>query len=192
MGRVFNDEDSWIHNNFEDTLATAATYGSEWPLESSLTSCLTKPTGEMNCLNHCVVEGEDSMEEQIIGSVVDTSVDIAPVIDSGAVDNVVHPQYMPKDAEIEANRTNHHYSNASGGVIIRHGHAYTILTDENGQHMICPTQVADVVRPLHSVSKVTGGPEPVALAGMVFTNNVGCVVAAGALISSLPSSNPMD
>ena len=85
---------------------------------------------------------------------------------------------MPKDAEIDVNQTNHHDSNASGGVVIRQWEAYTTLTDENGAQMVCQTQVAGVVRPLRSVLKVTGGPGPVALAGMVFTNNVGCVVPA--------------
>ena len=51
--------------------------------------------------------------------------------------------------------------------------------NENGHEMTCPTQVADVGRPLRSVSQVTGGANKPALASMVYINRIGCVVPPG-------------
>ena len=134
----------------------------------------------MGCLNHhTVASNEYDLGEQVLSTTEDYSTEMEAAMDSGAVDNVVHPKHMPKDVQIEVNNTNQHFSDASGGVIIRHGKALVKLKDAEGNEMLCPTQVADVVRPLHSVSRTTGPPGPIALAGVVFTNNVGHVTPPG-------------
>ena len=111
-----------------------------------------------------------------MATVEDHSVMIEPASDSGAVAHVIRPEDMPKDVQIEVNTSNKRYSDASGGIVIRHGSATTKLTDADGREMLCATQVADVVRPLHSVSQTTGTANGPALAGMVYTNKLGCVV----------------
>ena len=54
-----------------------------------------------------------------------------------------------------------------------------MLTGQEGRNMLCQHQVADVVKPLHSVSRITGPADVPPEAGMVFTNNVGVVVPPG-------------
>ena len=138
----------------------------------------SKPSGSINCLNHHTVERHNDVpeEHQIMATVVDHSVMTEPASDNGAVVHVIRPDDTPKDVHIELNTSNDHYSDASGGIVIRHGSATTKLTDADGREMRCATQVADVVRPLHSVSQTTGTADGSALAGMVYTNKLGCVV----------------
>ena len=135
-----------------------------------------------NCLDHHTVSDDETttVANEIIAAVkIDHSVEAEFAADSGAVDHVVCPADMPQDAEIEVNQSNHHYSDASGGIIKRHGKATVLLTDQKGRKMLCQTQAADVVKPLHSVSRITGPADVPPEAGMVFTNNVGVVIPPG-------------
>ncbi len=54
-----------------------------------------------------------------------------------------------------------------------------ILKDDRGQQIRCPWRVADVTRPLHSVSRVTGPEEGDGDHDVLFTNKKCVVVPLG-------------
>ena len=132
--------------------------------------------GSLSCL---YAESED--EEGILGTV--EKVTIRPAMDSGSVDNVIHPRELPDDAEPRPNTSGKHFRGANNSVIEKFGSCDTILESPLGT-VGCGWQLADVTRPLHSVSKVTG---PAGVPGKqdVLFNNEICVVMPPGVVNEI-------
>ena len=119
-------------------------------------------------------------------------VDIAPAADSGAVDHVAGPGDIPGSALVVANEDTRDFRSANNGVIKNHGQAIIELQQDGGAIMTSAVQVADVSRPLHSVSKICDGP-----GGdehekeMLFMKGEAVVVPAGTFSRLLASITPL-
>ena len=108
---------------------------------------------------------------------------IKPAIDSGAVDNVIHPRDLPADSEPEPNLTGKHYVGPKGERIDKYGCCATRLEGPHGT-IGCNWQLADVTRPLHSVSQVTGPADGPGKQDVLF-NNKRCVVVPPGVVDRI-------
>ena len=117
---------------------------------------------------------------------------IRPAMDSGAVANVIHPKELPDDAVVKPNTTGKHFRGANNSVIENYGDAETILESQTGE-VGCGWKVADVSRPLHSVSQVCGpaGGAEVAKQDVMFNNDVCVVMPPGLLREILKRVDPI-
>ena len=122
-------------------------------------------------------------EDNLIGVAVE-SVKIKPAMDSGAVANVVHPAELPDGVEVVPNETDTHFTGAGGGRIKRFGSCVTKLSSEHGD-VGCGWQLADVTRPLHSVSTVCGPQDHPTGKQDVLFNNKKCVVVPPGIVEEI-------
>ena len=102
--------------------------------------------------------------------------------DSGAVDHVCGPDSIPGSIILRQRsdgKKTKNFISASGGSIKNHGAASVNLITEEGNVINNIFQVADVCRPLHSVSKTCDQGND-----MVFTDTEGIVLPKG-LLSAL-------
>ena len=129
----------------------------------------------------CLYDQLDDDEDMIASAVA--KVLIRPAMDSGAVDNVIHPKELPDDAEPQPNVTGKHFRGANNTVIEKFGSCDTILESSHGL-VGCGWQLADVSRPLHSVSKVTGPAGGPGKQDVLF-NNERCVVVAPGIVEEI-------
>ena len=104
-------------------------------------------------------------------------------MDSGAVGNIIHPKELPHDANPEPNNTGRHFVGANNSRIEKFGTCTTKLESEHGE-VGCNWQLADVSRPLHSVSQVTG-PEDGPPKQDVLFNNRKCVVVPPGVVDEI-------
>ncbi len=111
---------------------------------------------------------------------------IKPAVDSGAVANVLHPRDLPSDAEPVPLETDKHFVGAGGGNIERYGTCATRLEGEHGE-IGCNWQLADVTRPLHSVSTIAGPYDGPGKQDILFNNKRCVVVPAGTVDKILKS-----
>ena len=74
---------------------------------------------------------------------------------SGSCRNVTHPNTIPSGVKITPNTSGKHFSGAGGEVIEEYGKCVTNIEGSRGQ-VGCRWNVADVTRPLHSVSQIAG------------------------------------
>ncbi len=131
----------------------------------------------------------DDEEETL--AVATERVTIRAAMDSGSVDNVIHPQELPCDAEPVANTNGKHFVGANNSRIQRFGQCDTVLESEHGS-VGCGWQLADVTRPLHSVSKVTGPMDhPTGKQDVLFTNKKCVVVPPGVVEEILKRVRPV-
>ena len=171
------------------------------PWEPPLTSCLAKPQAATSMgapltrhsskfvnlmfptfnddIQHEMQQVESMMmlEEQIdeLNIIRDTTT-VKVAMDSGAVKHVTHPSTLPSSTIINPNQTGRHFSGASGETIEKYGDCMTTMTTKTGTEIAMPWNVADVARPLHAVSQVTGPADhPVGKHDVLF-NNKRCVV----------------
>ena len=70
------------------------------------------------------------------------------------------------------------FSNASGGDIQKYGKVTTMMENEDGK-VGCAWTACDVVRPLHSVSKVCGPEDGPGVQDFMFNNRIGVVMPPG-------------
>ena len=125
----------------------------------------------------CLGTLTDPETEQLVASTVER-VKVQVAMDSGSVDNVVHPDDLPADVIPPGNDDGTHFSGANGSTIKKYGRVATLL--QNGKYKFgCGWQVADVTRPLHSVSVTTGPEEGPGLQGVLFNNRMCYVVPPG-------------
>ena len=117
-------------------------------------------------------------------------VTIRPAIDSGSVDNVIHPCELPADANPVPNDTDSHFVGANNSRIEKFGTCTTRLDSECGQ-VGCDWQLADVTRPLHSVSKVTGPRDGPGKQDVLFSNTKAVVVPPGIVTEILKRVKPV-
>ena len=137
----------------------------EWPLRTS-------PDGD-NQIN--MLEWSDISNKLM--SVTPSEVTITVAADSGAVDNVIHPNDLPSGC-VPSGANGEHFIGASGEHIERFGQVDTVITGSNGK-VSCNWQCADVTRALHSISKVTGPEQGPGVHEVLFTNKRAVVVPAG-------------
>ena len=150
------------------------------PLEK-LAACVKKD-GHVNMLI-------DDEEELIAAT--NEKVRISVAMDSGSVDNVIHPKELPCDAEPVANTSGKHFVGANNSKIEKYGSCATKLESQHGA-VGCDWQLADVTRPLHSVSKVTGPKEhPIGKQDVLFNNKKCVVVPPGTVERILKEIKPI-
>ena len=132
---------------------------------------------------YCTLDDEDGVGELIASAV--GRVRIRPAMDSGAVDHVIHPRELPDDAFIVPNTTGKNYRGANDTIIERYGSCETILEGSAGT-VGCTHQLANVSRPLHSVSRTCGPPGGTKNAKQdVFFNNDACVVVPPDIVAEI-------
>ncbi len=130
---------------------------------------------------HLIVEEDDD----ILATAGAAEVHIRPAMDSGAVANVIHPADLPAGAEPSGNPQGKHFVGANNSEIKRYGHCDTLLTGASlPREVTCRWQVADVTRPLNSVSQVCGPPEGTGDQDVLF-NNRKCVVVPPGIVDEI-------
>ena len=125
------------------------------------------------------LEYQEEQEEVLVAS---DEVEIYVAADSGAVDHVTNPGSLPGSVEVTKSAKTRNFVAANNEPINNHGEAITNLEQESGQEVQNIFQVADVSRPLHSVSKICDAKHE-----MLFTADGATVVPAGALSRFLGS-----
>ncbi len=120
---------------------------------------------------------DEPEDDELIGATTE-KVSISVAMDSGAVDNVIGPEELPCDAEIIDNSSGRHFVGANNTKIEKYGSCMTKLEQEHGE-IDCNWQVADVARPLHSLSKVAGPEDGNGKQDILFNNRKGYVVPPG-------------
>ena len=117
----------------------------------------------------------------------DEEVEIWVASDSGAVDHVCGPGHIPGTVVLRQpsdGKLTRNFISASGGSIKNHGAGEVNLITEEGNVISSTFQVADVCRPLHSVSKTCDqGHE------MLYTSDEALVLPAGVLSKLLATLN---
>ena len=125
----------------------------------------------------------EEADEEMLANIRE-KVRIRPAMDSGAVANVLHPKDLPADAEPKPNTTGRHFVGANNSKIEKYGSCVTQLESELGA-IGCNLQLADVSRPLHSVSEVTGPAEHPTGKQDVLFNNRKCVVVPPGVVDRI-------
>ena len=97
-----------------------------------------------------------------------------PAADSGSVDHCTHPKDLPKSVRVTPPGRPRGFVGAKGDDIDHYGSAEVTLEQTDGQEINCTMQLADVCRPLHSVSKIAGN-----AGDMFFKKNCAYVVPEG-------------
>ena len=127
---------------------------------------------------------ENEVDDELVAMAVPETVKVTVAMDSGSVANVIHPNGLPAGTTPSGNEEDTHFSGAGGDRIRRYGHCKTMLQSPCGQ-VGCRWEVADVTRPLHAVSQVTGPEEhPVGLQDVLF-NNKRCVVVPPGVVERI-------
>ncbi len=139
--------------------------------------------GSPGLANHNEVmplEYEEIQEEEVLAT--GDEVEIEVVADSGAVGHVTNPDSLPGTMEVRRSSRTRNFVAANNNPIKNHGEANTVLELESGAEVESLFQVADVSRPLHSVSTICDNKKE-----MLFTAGCATVVPAGALSRFLTS-----
>ena len=95
----------------------------------------------------------------------------------------MRPNDLPSDSRPETNLSGRHFVGAKGDRIDKYGTCDTKLTTKHGV-VGCRWQLADVTRPLHSVSRVTGPEEGPGKQDVLF-NNKRCVVVPPGIVEEI-------
>ena len=103
---------------------------------------------------------------------------------------MIHPKNLPHDAEPKPNDTGRHFVGANNTTIERYGTCETILETPLGA-VGCNWDLADVTRPLHSVSTVTGPIEGPGKQDVLFNNRLCVVVPPGVVDKILETIKPV-
>ena len=105
---------------------------------------------------------------------------IRVAMDSGAVRHVTHPRTLPAGVVMRPNVSGKHFTGAGGEVIERFGACDTLTTMTTGAQVVNEWELADVARPLHSVSQTTGPfDHPTGKYDVLFSNKRCVVVQPG-------------
>ena len=127
----------------------------------------------------CVTHEQVDVDDNVIGATVEeTEIEVAA--DSGSVANVIHPAQLPRNVEIRQNDKGEHFVGANNSRIEHFGDCTTSLTTEEGAEAECDWSLAEVSRPLHSVSKMCGQIE--APKHDVLFNAARCVVVPAGVV----------
>jgi len=112
---------------------------------------------------------------------MESEIETEVAADPGAVDHVAGPDDIPGSVEVKRTRVRN-FVGPTGKPIEHHGEALVHLVNETGRVIGSVFQIANVVRPLHSVSKICDEKHE-----MLFTATEATVVPAGALSKFLAS-----
>ncbi len=125
-----------------------------------------------------VEEADDGM----LGATTEKVV-VKVAMDSGSVANVIGPDELPCDVKVEENNNDSHFVGANNSRIEKFG---TCVTHMQGAHgaVGCKWQVANVTRPLHSVSTITGPYDGPGKQDVLF-NNRRCVVVPPGVVDRI-------
>ena len=110
---------------------------------------------------------------------------IKVAMDSGACRHVAHPRTMPAGVKITPNASGKHFSGAGGEIIERFGDATTLGTMAGNAQVVNKWNLADVVRPLHSVAEITGPADQAKGNYDVLFNNKRCVVVQAGVVDHI-------
>ena len=91
----------------------------------------------------------------------------------------MHPDGLPAGVDITENKTGKHFSGAGGSVIKKYGSCSTMNQTKGGNKFGARWQVADVTRPLNSVSETCGPIDGPGTQDVLFTNKKCFVVPPG-------------
>ena len=114
-------------------------------------------------------------DDEMIAS-VDEKKEILVAMDSGCVAHTVHPRHVPSTVAIDSSGDVRDFTDAGGGSIANHGKIAITLEQEELADVDSSASVADVCRPLHSVSTTCDTGKEV-----LFTRGMCTVVPEGAL-----------
>ena len=128
-------------------------------------------------LKEILVVDELHSSEQILAA-LETEIDAEVAADSGACDHVAGPDHIPGSVGITKAERIRNFIDAQNNGIKHHGEAQVHLVDDKGNVMATTVQVAEVCRPLHSVSKICDGAGDVHHE-MLFMQDQAVVVPAG-------------
>ncbi len=131
---------------------------------------------DLNCI-------ENEVDDDSIIAATTEKVRVRVAADSGAVANVINPGSLPSDAKPTPNADDTHFVGAGGGRIRKYGTYTSKLESEHGA-VGCNWQVADVIRPLHSISTIAGPEEGPGLQDVLF-NNKRCVVVPPGVVERI-------
>ena len=118
-----------------------------------------------------------SDEDLILATEEELEIEVAA--DTGCVAHVAGPDSIPNSIQVEKPADGsepRNFIGAGGDMINNYGKAHVSLVQGDGKEISNIFHVADVCRPLHSVSTICDNGHE-----MLFTNGVGVVVPAGAL-----------
>ena len=136
------------------------------------------PDGEGSCCCCCrmpeMLAPLDYASPEIMG--MEEEVVICAALDSGAVEHVASPDDIPAGVMVEQPDDLRDFVGAGGHNIKHYGKAKIMMEQEDGKELIGTVQVADVVRPLHSVSRIADTKKEI-----LFTADEAVVVPAGTL-----------
>ena len=135
-----------------------------------------------------LLEDQEGPDEQI--NAVQSEVRARVAMDSGAVWSVTHLSTVPHGTAIAPNTSGKHFVGAGGDTIIKHGKCTTMMTGPHGP-VGCNWQVADVTRPLNSVSQVTGPYDGPGEHDVLFNNKTCVVVPPGVVNAILEKIKPI-
>ena len=91
---------------------------------------------------------------------------------------------------MQPNKTGKHFVGAGGERITKHGKCITMMTGEHGK-VGCRWQLADVTRPLYSVSRIAGPEDGPGDHDVLFNNKRAVVVPPGVVEKVLQSVKPV-
>ena len=106
-----------------------------------------------------VLDHENSADNDDNGLCAVSTTRIQAAVDSGSVDNVMHPGEVPDGIHISPHPHDRHFVGANNTRIENYGTCTTAIkskTDKGEVDAQCGWTLADVSRPLHSVSKLCG------------------------------------
>ena len=136
---------------------------------------------ELDMMTGLMIIEEETDEINVVRET--TTVRVA--MDSGAVKSVIHPKALPSGVVVAPNATGKHFSGAGGEVIEKYGECLTNMTTKAGTDIGNNWSVADVARPLHAVSQVTGPADHPTGRHDVLFNNRRCVVVEPGVVERL-------
>ncbi len=130
------------------------------------------------------MEYEDDCEDALMD--LEEEVEVHVASDSGSVAHCVGPKDIPGAVVVRPPPSGRvrNFVGAGGDGIKNHGEALVQLAQEGGTVVNSTVQVADVVRPLHSVSMICDADHE-----MLYTNTCGYVVPEGTLSRFLANIN---
>ncbi len=137
-----------------------------------------------------ILEHEQLIDDDQIPVAAPDEVKITVAVDSGAVENVIDKEDLPGSVHVMGNTTGRHFVGASGEHIENYGSCDTTLASKHGQ-VACEWKVADVPRPLHSISKMTGPADGPGTHDVLFTNQHAVVVPPGIVDKIMEHVKPL-
>ena len=164
--------------------ASTASSTSSSPSTPSKSSGLNTDDSEHENIHVMPMEYEDDEDDHLMD--LEEEVEVHVAADTGSVAHVVGPKDIPGSIAVRppANGRVRNFVGAGGDGIKNHGEAVVQLVLEDGTVVNSTVQVADVVRPLHSVSMICDAEHE-----MLYTKACGYVVPEGTLSKFLASIN---